>query len=221
MRIRDRDANRERSGAPAGAQGPYTAEELAAYEALVEKYGRHVYNVAYRMTGSDADAKDLAQEAFIRVFRAFRRIDPASPLEGWLYRIVSNLRIDLLRKQPKARVESIDVPTTTAEGGEIAREFPAPPGDNPETVIDRRLDGRIQQALVALPGELRMVVVLSDVEGYAYEEIAQALSLPLGTVKSRLHRARKILQERLATLQEERRGTADGTVNSSTSQDGE
>ena len=75
-----------------------TAEELAAYEALVQKYGSYVYNIAYRMCGSEADAKDLAQEAFIRVFRAFRRIDPEASLEAWLYRIVRNLHIDLIRR---------------------------------------------------------------------------------------------------------------------------
>ncbi|MDQ7828690.1 MAG: sigma-70 family RNA polymerase sigma factor [Armatimonadota bacterium] len=172
---------------------------------MVERYGRLVYNIAYRMTGSEADAKDLAQEAFIRVFRAFRRIDPEQPLEGWLYRIVSNLHIDLLRKRPRVRVESLDAPALTPQGEEVARELPDPWGDVPDAVIDRTLDARIQAALLALPVELRMVVILSDIEGHAYEEIATMLRLPLGTVKSRLHRARKILQARLRPVMEERR----------------
>jgi len=177
-----------------------TADELAAYEALVQKYGSYVYNIAYRMSGSDADAKDLAQEAFLRVFRAFRRIDPAASLEAWLYRIVTNLYIDLLRKHPKGRVESLSAPVTTPQGGEVPREFPAPAVDSPEAAVDAQMDATVQQALLALPADLRMVVVLSDVEGFAYEEIARMLAVPLGTVKSRLHRARKMLQERLTPL---------------------
>ncbi len=190
-----------------------TTEELAAYEALVQKYGSYVYNIAYRMSGSDADAKDLAQEAFLRVFRAFRRIDPAASLEAWLYRIVTNLYIDLLRKHPKGRVESISAPIRTPQGGEMPREWPAPEADSPEAAIDTQLDATVQQALLALPADLRMVVILSDIEGFAYEEIARMLEVPLGTVKSRLHRARKILQERLGPLVAKRypgRGGAGG-----------
>lgn len=201
MRIPETDDARGRPDAPGGRSGPSTPEELAAYEALVERYGRLVYNIAYRMTGSEADAKDLAQEAFIRVFRAFRRIDPEQPLEGWLYRIVSNLHIDLLRKRPRVRVESLDAPARTPQG-EVVRELPDPRGDVPEAVVDRTLDARIQAALLALPVELRMVVILSDIEGHAYEEIATMLQIPLGTVKSRLHRARKILQARLRPVME-------------------
>lgn len=180
--------------------GPSTAEEQTAYEALVQKYGGYVYNIAYRMSGNDADAKDLAQEAFVRVFRAFRRIDPEAPLEAWLHRIVKNLYIDLIRKHPKGRVESLSAPVPTPQGGEVTREWPGPEADNPEAVVDAQMDASVQRALLALPRDLRMVVVLSDIQGFAYEEIAQMLAVPLGTVKSRLHRARKILQQRLAHL---------------------
>src|SRR3972149_8917940 len=83
------------------------------------------------MCGRDAAAKDLAQEAFLRVFRAFRRIDPAAALEAWLYRIVTNLYIDLLRKHPKGRVESISAPITTPQGSEMQREGPGPGGGSP------------------------------------------------------------------------------------------
>jgi RNA polymerase sigma-70 factor (ECF subfamily) len=181
-------------------EDPSTAGELAAYESLVRKYAGYVYNVAFRMSGNDADAKDLAQEAFIRVFRAFQRIDPQAPLEAWLHRIVKNLYIDLIRKYPKGRLESLSAPVPTAGGGEVTREWPGPERDNPETVVDAQMDAVVQRALLGLPKDLRMVVVLSDIQGFAYEEIAQMLTIPLGTVKSRLHRARKILQERLVHL---------------------
>ena len=182
----------------------YTAEELARYDAIVQRYARHVYNIAYRMAGNEADARDLSQEAFLRVYRALRRVEPDAPLESWLYRIVSNLHIDLLRKRPRQRVESLDATVDTPRG-EILRELPDPTS-NPEAIIEReQLDGTIQRALGTLSEDLRMVVVLSDIEGYSYEEIAMFLHVPLGTVKSRLHRARQMLQLRLAPYVEARR----------------
>jgi RNA polymerase sigma-70 factor, ECF subfamily len=183
----------------------YTAEELARYDGIVERYARHVYNIAYRMAGNEADARDLSQEAFLRVYRALRRVEPGAPLESWLYRIVSNLYIDLLRRRPKVRLESLDAPLDTPRG-EMVREFPDVAA-NPEAVFERQhIDGAIQQALGVLSPELRMVVVLSDIEGFAYEEIAAILRVPLGTVKSRLHRARQVLQVRLRPYVEARRG---------------
>ena len=182
----------------------YTTEELARYDGIVQRYARHVYNIAYRMTGNEADARDLSQEAFLRVYRALRRVQPGAPLESWLYRIVSNLYIDLLRRRPRARVESLDTPIGTPRG-EIVREFPDAAA-NPEAVFEREhIDGAIQEALGVLSPELRMVVVLSDIEGFAYEEIAAILRVPLGTVKSRLHRARHVLQQRLRPYVDARR----------------
>ena len=190
---------------PEAVRAPaYTPEELARYDAIVRRYARHVYNIAYRMTGNQADARDLSQEAFLRVYRALRRVQPDAPLESWLYRIVSNLYIDLLRRRPRVRVESLDAPIDTPRG-EITREFPDAAA-NPEAVFERRhIDAAIQEALGVLSPDLRMVVVLSDIEGFAYEEIAAILRVPLGTVKSRLHRARQVLQQRLRPYVEARR----------------
>lgn len=177
----------------------YGPIDAAAFEALVARYSRHVYTIAYRMAGNDADAKDLVQEAFVRVYRAMNRIDPAANLEGWLYRIVTNLFIDMLRRRPKARIESLDVPVTTPKGGEVPREIADATAD-PSALVDQQLESDVQQALMALDPDLRAVVVLSDIEGQAYEEIAGALRIPIGTVKSRLHRARKALAARLRHL---------------------
>lgn len=203
-RVPERGGGRSLSAADpaAGAeQSPrYRPEELQAFEALVERYGRHVYNIAYRMAGNDADAKDLSQEAFVRVFRAFRRIDPTAKLDSWLHRIVTNLFIDMLRRRPKVRVESLDAPITGPKGTEISREI-ADPSLGPEgIVLNARLDANIQRALLRLTEELRAVVVLSDIEGYSYEEIGGMLQIPVGTVKSRLHRARKSLQDQLGDM---------------------
>lgn len=178
----------------------YAEHEIAQFEEIVRRYSRHVYNVAYRMAGNDADAKDLTQEAFLRVYRALRKIEPGTPLDSWLYRIVTNLFIDMLRKRPKGRVESLDAPVTTPRGSEIERSIPDPSGNPEEVVVTPMLDGEIQRALDSLTDDLRMVVILSDIEGLAYEEVAQAIRVPVGTVKSRLHRARKALRDRLAPL---------------------
>lgn len=183
-------------------------DELAAYASLVERYGRQVYNIAYRLTGRDADAKDLAQEAFIRVFRAFRRIDPEAHLDSWLYRIVTNLYIDSLRRRPKVRLESLDEPLTTLKGDEVSKEVTDSAPGPEAAVLDAQLDSEVQQALLGLNPELRMIVVLCDVEGYSYEEIGAMLAIPVGTVKSRLHRARKTLQSKLAGVLERRQRSA-------------
>lgn len=190
---------------------PNQPHEIEAFEGLLERYGRRIYQIAYRMAGNDADAKDLTQEAFIRVYRAFSRIDPQAKLESWLYRIVTNLYIDMLRRRPKARIESLDAPLVTAKGDEVTREVPDESADPEETVLNAQLDADIQRALAALSVDLRMVVVLSDIEGRSYEEISETLRIPVGTVKSRLHRARRMLQSRLAHLMLRReRGRVEG-----------
>ncbi len=176
-------------------------DDRARFEALVERYGRRVYAMAYRMAGHEADAKDLAQEAFIRIWRSMSRLRPDVPLEGWLYRTVTNLFIDLLRRRRGPRVQSLDEPMATASG-ELARERPDPSAGVERTVLGAMVDRRVQQALLSLPPEVRMAVVLADVEGYAYEEIASMMGIPVGTVKSRLHRARLALRDRLAPFRD-------------------
>ena len=188
------------------ARSPYSPDDVSRFEALVARYSKHVYAVAYRMAGNEADAKDLAQEAFVRVWKALGRIEPDAALEGWLYRIVSNLYIDLLRRRPKTRVQSLDEPIATSEG-QMAREQPDPAADVERTALDKMVDQRIQQALLGLREDLRMVVVLADVEGYPYEEIAEMMGVPIGTIKSRLHRARRALRDRLGPVRAEMGGT--------------
>lgn len=163
------------------------------------RYSGHVYGIAYRMTGHEADARDLSQEAFIRVWRAFRRLDPGAQVEAWLYRIISNLHIDLLRKRKGQKAASLDEPMSTGSG-DLVREPPDPAAEVERTVLDATVDRRIQEALMSLSPDLRMVAVLSDIEGYGYEEIALMTQVPVGTVKSRLHRARRALRDRLAPV---------------------
>ncbi len=183
--------------------------EVPCFETLVHRYSRHVYNIAYRLSGNEADAKDLAQEAFLRVYRALSRVEPGVPLEAWLYRIVLNLFIDQLRRRGKVRLEPLDAPVVTPRGNEVERTLPDPSPNPEEQVVTGQLDAEIQQALVALSPDLRVVVVLVDIQGFSYEEVAQILRVPLGTVKSRLHRARRFLRDRLAPYY--RRDREEGT----------
>jgi|FaiFalDrversion3_1042247.scaffolds.fasta_scaffold00299_3 RNA polymerase sigma-70 factor (ECF subfamily) len=185
---------------PPAGRPVVAGEEALHFESIVHRYGRHVYNIAYRLSGNEADAKDLTQEAFLRVYRALSRVEPGVPLEGWLYRIVVNLFIDQLRRRGRVRMESLDVPVTTPKGDEVERVVPDESSNPEEQIVSPVMDAEIQSALGALAPDLRAVVVLVDIQGFSYEEVAHVLRIPIGTVKSRLHRARRFLRDRLAPV---------------------
>ena len=173
----------------------------AEFDRLVERYHKQAYNIAYRMTGNHADAEDLAQEAFVRAFRFFGNYRRDWPFDNWLYKIMSNLFVDDLRRRPKAHLQSMYQPLDLGSG-DIYLEIPDA-GSNPERmVMSHELDETIQRALNSLPTDFRMTVILADIEGLSYEEIADVLALPIGTVKSRLNRARLTLREKLEPLKE-------------------
>ena len=166
------------------------------FDALVERYHKQAYNIAYRMAGNHADAEDLTQEAFIRAFRFFGQYRRELPFDSWLYKIMSNVFIDTLRRKPKARIRSLDQPVLT-EDGEAQLDLPDPSAGPEETVLSNEMDGRIQVALSTLPEAFRLTVIYADVEGLSYEEIAEATNTNIGTVRSRLHRGRRLLRSRL------------------------
>ena len=176
--------------------GAYREDERRAFDELVQRHHKQAYNIAYRMTGNDADAEDLTQEAFIRAFRFFGQYRRELPFENWLYKIMSNAFVDMLRRRPKAYVRSLDQPIQTEDGEtmvEIADQSLTPE----EAVLSKELDSRIQNALMMMPEEFRLAVIYADIEGLSYEEIADAMRCSIGTVRSRLHRGRKILREKL------------------------
>ena len=169
------------------------------FDALVERFHRQAYNIAYRMTGNHADADDLTQESFLRAYRFFDRYNRDMPFENWLYRIMSRVYIDEIRKKPKFRAQSLDQPISVGAFGEgdVLLEIPDL-ASNPEVLLlTDQLDDYLQQALASLPQEFRIAVVLADVEGLSYEEIADAMQCSLGTVRSRLHRGRKMLRQKV------------------------
>ena len=179
-----------------------TAQHLskdAEFESLVLRYQNSVYNIALRMSGNPDEAQDLAQEAFVRAYRSFDSYRRGTSFDKWLNRIVTNLYIDEVRKRRrKPYVESLDEPITMSGGNEVDREI-ADLSHSPEMVYDREhLDICIQSALAELPPEFRMAVILCDIEGFSYEEIAQIMGTSIGTVRSRIHRGRRGLRERIA-----------------------
>jgi RNA polymerase sigma-70 factor (ECF subfamily) len=156
-----------------------------AYSKLMALHKTSVYNLALRMAGNEEDAVDLTQETFIKAFRSLPTFDPGRPFRWWVLKIASNTCIDFLRKK---RPEFV-----STEGLEV--EEPAPgPGENLEK---KRLRSKIEHALEALPENLRAAILLRHVEGLSYEQIAEALGVPMGTVKTWIRRGRELLKSRL------------------------
>jgi RNA polymerase sigma-70 factor (ECF subfamily) len=159
-----------------------------SWEQVVDEHSGRVYRLAYRLTGNQHDAEDLTQEVFVRVFRSLDRYQPGT-FEGWLYRITTNLFLDLVRRRKRIRFEALPddaerVPSSVAA---------------PERAYDDKLLGPdVQEALDALPADFRAAVVLCDIEGLPYDEIARILDVKVGTIRSRIHRGRAQLRAALA-----------------------
>jgi RNA polymerase sigma-70 factor (ECF subfamily) len=172
------------------------------FDALVHRCHRQAYNIAYRMTGNHADAEDLTQESFLRAYRFFDRYNREMPFENWLYRIMSRVFIDEIRKRPKYKTQSLDQPLNTGENGDadVLLEIPDLESNPAQMILSEALDEHLQRALNALPEEFRIAVILADVEGLSYEEIADTMNCSLGTVRSRLHRGRKLLRNKMQHL---------------------
>lgn len=163
-----------------------------SWEDVVRDHSARVYRLAYRLTGDAHDAEDLTQDVFIRVFRSLHRFQPGT-LEGWLHRITTNLFLDTARRRQRIRFHRLAEGTDERlPGNEIA------PADQ---LADAGLDHDVAAALAALSPEYRACVVLCDVEGLTYEEVAEVLDVKLGTVRSRIHRGRAQLREALAHRQ--------------------
>ena len=172
-----------------------TPRDHAEFEQLLERTQRQAYNIAYRMTGNRDDAEDLTQEAYLRAYRSFGTYNRQLPFESWFFRILSNLFIDLMRRKPKQKPLSLDQPVGDDEGDDNLLLQIADDNANPErNLMDTVMDERLQVALATLPEAFRTAVMLCDVEGKSYEEIAQAMGSSIGTVRSRIHRGRTMLR---------------------------
>ena len=164
-------------------------QQVPTWDEIVEQHSDRVYRLAYRLTGNRPDAEDLTQEVFVRVFR---RLDTYTPgtFEGWLHRITTNLFLDQARRKQRIRFDAL----SDERAGMLRSSGPAPD----VAVADRMFDDDVERALASLPPDFRAAVVLCDVEGLSYDEIADILGAKLGTVRSRIHRGRAMLRRALA-----------------------
>lgn len=164
-----------------------------------------LYGAALRMTRNPADAEDLVQETMLRAYRAFDRFEEGTNLKAWLFRIMTNAYINTYRKRQR---EPQKVSADEIEDFDLYRELKSHDPQYEQTpeniVLDSLVDSDILEAIDDLPEQFRLAVVLSDVEGFTYAEMADIMEVPMGTVMSRLHRGRKALQKRLWDLARDR-----------------
>lgn len=174
------------------------AGELDAFNQLVEKYQSQVYNLARRMLGDPEMAADASQEAFLNAYEHIDRFR-GSTLKTWLLRITANACYDLLRVRQRRPTASLD---DLMEDPDDPKDFPDKDETPEDAALRRELGGLLVQSLDSLPSDQKLVVVLSDVQGMSYEEIAEVTNSNLGTVKSRLSRARSKLRDWLSDRRE-------------------
>lgn len=166
-----------------------------------------LYSAALRMTRNAADAEDLIQETYLKAFRAYERFEAGTNLKAWMYRILTNTYINSYRKKQR-RPDETDLDDVEdlylyrriggLEGSTLGRSAE-------DELMDLFGEAEVKEAVESLPEHYRMPILLADVEGFAYKEIAEILDVPIGTVMSRLHRGRKQLQKRLYEFAKERR----------------
>lgn len=175
--------------------------DIGAFNELVELYEKRVFNFAFRMSGNYDDANDVAQEAFIRVFNSINTFRGEANFTTWLYRIVTNVYLDERKKQKSHLHTSLEEYIELEENAvtrQIEAEGPLPA----EVAEEAERNGVLHRAIQELPEYQRVMVVLYHTQNKSYEEIAEIMKLPIGTVKSRLNRARLALKEKLDPIRE-------------------
>ncbi len=161
-----------------------------------------LYNFALRLTGDSDDADDLQQETFLRAYRFFDKFEQGTNCKAWLYRIMKNIYINDYQKKKK---QPVKVDYEEAEAFyENAKPSSTDDSYHSKDQFENLLDDEVSGAISSLPDDFRTVILLSDIEGFTYEEVADFLDCPVGTVRSRLHRARKMLQQKLLSYAAER-----------------
>jgi RNA polymerase sigma-70 factor (ECF subfamily) len=169
-----------------------------AYRELVKRFERPVYSLVLRMVQDSATAEDLAQEVFVKAFRRLETYDPQWKFSSWLFKIAHNTTIDHLRK---GTPDTVPLEAEEDDRGSLASVLADESGEDPQAAAERRDLGRsLEKAIGRLRPEYRQAVLMFYVHGASYQEICEALGLPLGTVKTNLHRARKELAQAMTAL---------------------
>jgi RNA polymerase sigma-70 factor (ECF subfamily) len=172
----------------ATVRDPGIAWKPPTWDEIVREHSARVYRLAFRLTGNPHDAEDLTQEVFVRVFRSLANYEPGT-FEGWLHRITTNLFLDQARRRRRIRFEGL-----AEDAAERLRGHEPTPA---QAYDDKKLDADVEAALEGLGPDYRAAVVLCDIEGLSYEEIAATVGVKVGTVRSRLHRGRAQLRAAL------------------------
>lgn len=185
--------------------------EEARFNELMSQTYRKVYNLAYRLSGNRNDAEDLTQEAFYRAYRSFAEFEGDRPFENWIFRIVTRLFLDLIRsRRRRIQAVSFDAPLRSEYADDSVHLDIADATPGPEQrLMETEMSEVVEAALARLKPEQRVLVMLADVQGMPYQEIADAVGVPVGTVRSRLHRAHKQLR---AFLEAARPADASGAL---------
>jgi RNA polymerase sigma-70 factor, ECF subfamily len=175
--------------------------DKAAFDRLIRAYEKRVYNLAYRLSGNYDEANDISVDALLRVFQAIRLFRGDANFSTWLFRIVTNVFLDRRKRMKNKQHLSLEEYIELEENSVTRQvEDPAPTPDEVAEAGERR--EKMQEAIATLPDYQRAMIVLYHTEGLSYEEISQVMSMPIGTVKSRLNRARLVLREKLEPIKE-------------------
>jgi RNA polymerase sigma-70 factor (ECF subfamily) len=181
---------------------------MVAFRRLVERHQRRAFAIALSLVRDENDARELVQDAFLRVFKNLGGFQGSSSFFTWLYRIITNLSIDLIRKPGRQTTDLEEARLELDDGADFDLPFISRmDGADPVDVVRRReIAARLQTALDALPSYHRAVIVMREIDGLSYEEMAQAMSVSKGTIMSRLFHARQKLQRALADCYKEQIG---------------
>lgn len=175
--------------------------DIMAFEQLISAYEKRAYNIAIRMMNNEEDAKDAVQEAFIKIFKSIKGFREESSFSTWIYRIVTNVCLDELRKRKKYAAVSLEFEIDSDRGTtrvEIGKDE-----ETPEDLYERQeIKELVLKTIESLKDDYKTVVILRDIQGFSYEEIATILSCSLGTIKSRINRARIVLKDKLRAQME-------------------
>ncbi|WCK54804.1 RNA polymerase sigma factor SigW [Aneurinibacillus sp. Ricciae_BoGa-3] len=166
-----------------------------AFAELVDLYKDRVYRIAYRMLGNKQEAEDVAQETFLKVYANIQSYDPNYKFSTWIYRIASNLCIDQIRK--RKQTFSLDAEVTGSDGLDWHDRLPDANQGPEETVITDELQEEVQSAIMKLSPNYRAIMILRYIEDLSLQEISEAISLPISTIKTRIHRGREALRKKL------------------------
>ncbi len=171
---------------------------IEQFESLMRQTHRQAYGLAFRLTSNVSEAEDLTQETYLRAYRFFGRYDSSLPFTSWLFRIMTNAHIDMVRRRGKLKTVSLD---NAGSEGDTPWEFADTAATPDREMMTTQMEEPLEKGLQSMNPEFRTAVILADVEGMAYEEIADVMQTSVGTVRSRIHRGRKFLKSHLTKNQ--------------------